>query len=282
MSASPVQFALGYANRGLHVVPLRWAIKDGSGWQCSCNLDCTSPAKHPMTANGLLDATKDRRQITTWWERWPEANVGIRTGAVSGIIVLDVDPRHDGDDTLHDLEREHGELPPTWKFHTGGGGEHYLFRHLGHEIRNSAGQLGLGLDIRGDGGYIVAPPSLHISGRRYVVDVDGHPQQVALAPLPDWIDENLRRAANSTGGGCQNWLIEVSRTVCEGERNDAVARLSGLLARGLGWIPDAPRVVHELVQSWNSCHCRPPLLPDEVTRTVRSIWQKEARRRSNG
>ena len=103
--------------------------------------------------------------------------------------------------------------PPTWKFHTGGGGEHYLFRHPGHEIRNSAGQLGLGLDTRGDGGYIVAPPSLHISGRRYVVDVDGHPQQVALAPLPDWIDEHLRRAANGTGGGCQNWLTEVSRTV---------------------------------------------------------------------
>ncbi len=282
MSASPVQFALSYANWGLHVVPLRWAIKDGSGWRCSCNLDCTSPAKHPMTGNGLLDATKDRRQITNWWERWPEANVGIRTGAVSGIIVLDVDPRHGGDDTLHDLEREHGEIPTTWKFHTGGGGEHYLFRHPGHEIRNSAGQLGFGLDIRGDGGYIVAPPSLHISGRRYVVDVDGHPQQVVLAPLPDWIDENLRRTANGTGGGCQNWLTEVSRTVCEGERNDAVARLTGLLARGLGWIPDAPRVVHELVQSWNSCHCRPPLLPDEVTRTVHSIWQKEARRRSNG
>ena len=232
-----LQFALSYPKAGLHVLPLHNPVRENDGWRCSCMLDCNSPAKHPRTANGLLDATTDPRCIEEWWRRWPESNVGIRTGAVSGIIVLDVDPRHGGDDSLFEIEKEHGELPPTWRFHTGGGGEHILFRHPGGEIRNSAGKLGLGLDARGDGGYIVAPPSRHISGRQYVIDVDCHPRDVPLASAPEWLLEALRTRQGANGCDSMpvaNWRELISRQVPEGQRNDCIARLSGLLLRNLG------------------------------------------------
>src|SRR5215218_3472615 len=76
---------------------------------------CVFPArdKRPLTSHGLKDATLDRLQIRRWWHRWPNAGVAIRTGAVSDLVVLDVDPDRGGDDALHDLERVHGELPPT-------------------------------------------------------------------------------------------------------------------------------------------------------------------------
>jgi bifunctional DNA primase/polymerase-like protein len=112
--------------------------------------------------------------------------------AVSRIVVIDVDPRHGGDEALKKLEAKVEELPTTPRFLTGGGGEHYLFRHPGGYIPNSAsGALGQGIDVRGDGGFVVAPPSLHICGRRYAIDVDRHPDDVPIAPLPEWLHERL-------------------------------------------------------------------------------------------
>jgi hypothetical protein len=106
---------------------------------------------------------------------WPDTGIAVRTGAESGLVVLDVDPQHGGDDTLAELLAAHGVLPITVECFTGGGGRHIYFRHPGGEVRNSAGKVGPGLDIRGDGGYVVAPPSPHPSGRRYEWSVDGHP-----------------------------------------------------------------------------------------------------------
>jgi len=96
----------------------------------------------------------------TWWERWPAANVGVPTGQRSGLLVLDVDPRHGGLKSLNTLERENGSLPRTARARTGGGGVHVFFRYPAEkEVRNSAGWLGPGLDVRGEGGYVVVPPS---------------------------------------------------------------------------------------------------------------------------
>ena len=156
--------ALHYARAGMAVFPLH-ANDNGA---CSCRKpDCGSPAKHPRTDHGLSDATKDEEQIRTWWTRWPTANVGIATGAVSGVVVLDVDPQHGGDDSMVGMREEHGDLPPTRAVRTGGGGTHFFFAHPGVEVRNSQGRLGSGLDVRGDGGYVVAPPSNHMSGCAY-------------------------------------------------------------------------------------------------------------------
>ena len=157
---------------------------------CSCwRADCNSPAKHPRVAGGLTVASVDPATIEAWWRRWTSANVAIRTGAVSGLMVLDVDPDHGGDETLEALLHDHGPLPPGALVRTGSGGRHLYFAHPGGVIRNDAGRrLGPGLDIRGDGGYVIAPPSRHTSGTSYRWDgPDRH-----LPDPPDWLLDRLR------------------------------------------------------------------------------------------
>ena len=107
---------------------------------------------------GLKDATVDESTIKEWWDCEPEANVALVTGSV---VVVDIDPRHNGEASLAQLEADHGEIPPYWRVSTGGGGLHiYLKAPMGIAIRNSAGLLGAGIDVRGCGGYVVAPPAL--------------------------------------------------------------------------------------------------------------------------
>lgn len=119
---------------------------------------CKPGGKEPLTPRGHLDATTDATRINGYWNAHPGANIGIPTGKRSGFLVLDID--EGGAESLHELEREHGELPATCAVETGSGGKHYYFRYpAGEDVRNSAGKLGPGLDIRGEGGYIIAPPS---------------------------------------------------------------------------------------------------------------------------
>ena len=155
--------ALQCAKRGWSVAPLHTA-SDG---HCSCRKgsSCAHAGKHPRTQNGFRDATTDRPQIKEWWSESPEANIGIATGAVSGIFVVDIDGKA-GKRTLHDLESRYGELPPTVTVKTGRG-RHFYFRLNGGQIRNSAGRLGKGIDVRGDGGYVVGAGSVHRSGVKY-------------------------------------------------------------------------------------------------------------------
>jgi hypothetical protein len=160
--------ALVYARRGWPVFPCHSPL--GRGDLCTCGLrDCASPGKHPRVRNGLNVATTDESQVRRWWQHWPRANVGIRTGAASGLVVVDVDPAHGGTDCLESLVVAHGRFfDNTRTVRTGGGGWHFYFRHPGHLVRNDTGRrLGPGIDVRGDGGYVLAPPSLHSSGNRY-------------------------------------------------------------------------------------------------------------------
>lgn len=180
----PVLAGRIYARRGWPVFPCH-TPKPGDGG-CSCGLaDCGSPGKHPRVRNGLHAATTDLAQIRRWWQRWPRANVGVRTGAPSGLVVIDIDPAHGGRVTLARLVDEHGPFHQgTRSVRTGGGGWHHYFVHPGQPVRNDAGRkLGPGIDIRGDGGYVLAPPSLHASGRRYTL------QRPAgeIAELPKWL-----------------------------------------------------------------------------------------------
>lgn len=157
--------ALKYGERGWPVFPIHTPLDDGT---CSCNrVDCSSIGKHPQTLNGFKDATTDETQIRKWWTWWPNANIGIATGEPSGLVVLDVDPRHGGSKSYAELEQEHGPLPKTLVSLTGGGGKHIFFEHPGRRIKSASNVLGPGLDIRADGGYIVAPPSRHASGKIY-------------------------------------------------------------------------------------------------------------------
>lgn len=121
---------------------------------------CEPGGKRPLTYNGFWDATTDPRRIRDWWGRWPTANVGVPTGGRSDLLVLDVDSRGGGFESLTVLERENGSLPKTARARTGGGGVHVFFRYpAGETVRSSAGTLGPGLDVRGEGGYVVVPPS---------------------------------------------------------------------------------------------------------------------------
>jgi hypothetical protein len=171
--------ALAYAVAGWPVLPVHTPTA-ASG--CSCgHADCQSAGKHPRTRRGLRDATTDPHAITAWWSRWPDANVAVRTGAV---VVLDVDGHH-GARSLQALEARHAAIPPTRRARTARGW-HLYFRAGELEVGNSAGLLGPGLDVRGRGGYVVAPPSWHAIGERYAWAGEHE-----LAPLPGWLAELL-------------------------------------------------------------------------------------------
>ncbi len=269
--------ALGYAKLGLPVFPLWTAVPSitGGGFICACGKlhKDRNAAKHPMARlapNGFKDATTDEAKVRHFWSCAPNANIGIATSREHA--VLDVDPEHGGDQTLAKFEQKHGPLPSTWRAATGGGGHLYFTADI--ELRNSVGKIGPGLDIRGDGGYVVAPPSLHASGKRYTwIEPPG---QVALAPMPTWLlaaaqQPQAAKAAIPVG----TWRELVKHGVGEGRRNDAVARLAGhLLRREVD-----PLVAFEILATWNAVRCRPPLEEAEVAGIVARIAERELRRR---
>jgi hypothetical protein len=109
---------------------------------CAAGTDCDRPGKHPSTPHGVKDATTDRGQIKSWWTASPDANIGIATGSASGILVLDIDPRNNGEETLARLTTELGPLPETITAITGGGGRHLIFKHPSFPVRkDTTGKL---------------------------------------------------------------------------------------------------------------------------------------------
>ncbi len=190
--------ALSYVARGLHVLPLH-GIHEGA---CTCKTrDCPNAGKHPIGAlvpNGLNDASSDPATVRGWFTTYPNANVGIRTGPESGVFVLDVDARHGGHFNLEDIESTHGKLPYSHRARTGSGGGsmHIYFRYPeSRAVPNSTDRLGRGLDIRGKGGYVVAPPSRHLSGGTYEwLDED----DTTLEDAPAWLLDRICPAKPAT------------------------------------------------------------------------------------
>lgn len=256
MSAQTVkESALHYLSLGWSVIPLR--PKD----------------KRPAIA--WLEyqerrATED--EVRAWFHRWPNANVGIVTGSISGLVVLDVDPKHNGDESLAKMEQEHGPLPATIEAVTGGGGRHIYFAHPGGTVPNKVG-LAPGIDLRGDGGCVVAPPSLHPSGGRYLWVANHDPEIMAPSPMPDWLLMELRGEGRRVGHPLSYWRNLVTEGVPEGERNNTIASLAGHLL----WHGVDPDVVMELLLCWNAVRCYPPLPDNEVVRTVESIIRSHKR-----
>ena len=169
-------------SRGWSVVPMHCA----TAGRCSCGDQSSSPGKHARTTwKKRMEDAASAEQVRQWWRRWPDANVGVVTGGVSGIVVLDVDPRHGGGDSLATLEAIYGPLPRTIEALTGGGGQHLYFHHPGTVVPSRS--ITPGLDVKGDGGLVVCPPSAHVSGRSYAWEAGCAPGKVPLADLPWWI-----------------------------------------------------------------------------------------------
>ena len=182
-ASNHLEAALAYAHTlGWAVFPLHHIEAPG---HCSCpkGNDCDQAGKHPRTPQGFKDASTEAATIHHWWSQWPQANIGVATGPASGFDVLDVDPRHGGEDSLEEWEQDLGRLPDTVEQLTGGGGRHLLFAHQ-PGVRNKT-DLAPGLDVRGDGGYIVVAPSTHASGRLYCWEASSRPEAMPMASWPE-------------------------------------------------------------------------------------------------
>lgn len=255
-----MQAALDYARRGWPVFP------------------CHATGHHPLDPTrdaqgrgGFYLATTDAEQIEVWWSRWPDAAIALRTGEASGVFVMDIDPRHGGDIFVDELEAEHGPLPHTVQCQTGGGGRHIYFRHPGQPVRCSTGEIASGIDIKGEGGYVILPPSDHRSGRTYTWLLDHVPGQCPIAEAPAWlldrvVDRRADIAPNHSSTG-EHVTHGSSEAIPEGYRNKTLASIAGHLRQiGLG----AEEIKAALLAT-NSHRCHPPLDVKEIESIARSV-----------
>lgn len=261
--SSPLaEAAHDYVERGLAIIPL------GVG------------KKEPVTKSGLNDWTDNPGQIDVWWGQGehagkcgnPSYNIGMACGQVSGgIIAIDLDCHSDEANGLHflrDWEVEHGKLPETWTQITGSGGKQ-LFYRAGQDIRNSAnGEIGV--DVRGNGGYVVLPPSLHPCGDCYEWSIS--PDDMDVADADDKVYDFIRAVSKTKkrGDGWNSEKTGIPSEITE-NRNETLFSLGrSFLSRGTGHDE-----VATLIRSLNATICRPPLPEVEVEKLIGSINSKE-------
>jgi putative DNA primase/helicase len=274
---------IDYAEQGVAVFPL-FGVDDHG--RCDCgDANCKHPGKHPngrLAPHGMKDATSDLDRIRAWWKAAPNANIGAVTGEAANRLVIDVDARSGGWDSADRLEEQYGRFPRTIGVSTGGGGLHiYLQYPKGLNIRNSAGLLGLGIDVRANGGSAVLPPSLHSSGLRYewahIVDEGSDLRPAGLAAAPHWLITLLTasqsrqslpeyrspRDSHIEGTGRGNG----DEVFGEGGRNAALASKAGAMRRA-GFSQDEILIA---LLKLNADRCSPPISEKEVETIARSI-----------
>ena len=285
MIASALDAALCYAARGWQVVPMYEPTAEG---HCSCRLGpaCSHPAKHPRTLHGVHDASSSKPTLRAWLETWPQASVGVVTGRSSDLIVVDIDPRNGGDESLARLEQEVGPLPETVAVATGGGGRHLYFHHPGGSIRNRALRMYRGIDLKGDGGIVVAPPSMHACGLRYRFIAPGSASgylqisEIANVPLalltliksPDRVrvEPAVRVPLQAPTLYARAALLgecEKVRTAPKGARNDALNAAAFALAQLAG---GGEMDVLTIENTLTAAACATGLPRHEISRTLKS------------
>ena len=264
--------AIHYVDLGFSVIPVH-SIIDGA---CSCGSpNCNAPGKHPrLKWKGTTDKALPKEEIKKWWTTYPDSNVGIVTGKISGITVIDVD----GEEGLKSLE-EAGlpleELPITPTVKTGGGGIHLIYRYPERiKIKTGVGILPK-VDIRSDGGFVVAPPSMHYSGHQYewvkgrsIDDLD--PADFDFSLLVEEKEIKKPRAGDK-------WYEICLRGVSEGERDVVAAKLAGrYFSMGMSILE-----VTLLLESWNLLNT-PPMSTDQLLKIIRSIRDRESDQADHG
>jgi len=241
--------ALDYGGKGWQIIPLH----EPKGNFCSCsNPKCSSIGKHPRTPHGVKDASSDLDIIRQWWNKWPSANIGIATGQRSMITVVDVDLKHDGDKNWREFYNRNS-LQKTLQAKSGSGGYHCYYAYANH-LGNKAGFLP-GVDIRGNGGYIVAPPSLHHSGNHYEWTTS-----FPLAIFPTAVMHAIHKKSDQ----------QINKFP-EGKRNSTLISIAGFMKRqGIS----SPVVINAL-KAVNPILCSPPLAVVEIEKMSQSVSQFE-------
>lgn len=253
---SLLEAARSYAERGWAIFPVH-SIVNG---RCTCGkAKCESPGKHPRTAHGFQDATTSEDQITAWWIDWPTANIGIRTGQVSKLAVVDIDPRNGGIESAGSID-----LPETATAQTGGGGFHYFYK-ISQPLKGH--ELAKGIDLQADGDYVVAAPSNHVLGSYQWL------KDKALSDLPSIL---LNGSTPSAAGGFivepdqKTWVAEKLTIPCaRGSRHNTLTKLAGYFRNV---VPEP--VALAILGEWNENFCEPMLDPVECTKTVRDLYRR--------
>jgi hypothetical protein len=277
-----LNWALDWAAQGTPVFPLHEVYGDICTCTCTrkkcgngkhgCGSECGNKGKHPRTMHGKDDATTDPAQIKAWWGKWPNANIGGRMGGALRLLAVDVDPKTGGDASLCDLTEAHGsEWLDTRVHETGSLGSHLFFTlPEGLEVPNTAGKIAPGIDTRAGDGYVILPPSLHASGRRYRI-TEPKPERAA----PEWMLEDLMRKPTERSAHVIDFQEKRTRRssgdsiISEGERNEGLFRV-GCAIWGSGNAQDLPDLHAQLLEV-NVERCSPPLLDSEVAQIVGSI-----------
>lgn len=218
--------------------------------------------KKPLTPHGCKDAKKDPGAIKAWWKRYPDASIGIATGSVSSLLVIDEDVDEDkGLNGVHEMqiwETDNGEFPETVRAITGRGGAHLYYRYEGKDLGNRAGVIE-GVDVRGEGGYIIAPPSIHPNGTQYEWECD--PEETELAEIDDTVKKFLSLKKKAPGE-----KFKLPNTIESGQRNSTLYRFAcSLQSQGL-----TDEAISAAVMAENETRCSEPLSKDEITQLIRS------------
>jgi len=248
------RFASYYSSIGFSVIPV-------------------ARSKIPLISSWQRRKIAEPADVQAWLSTYPDMNLGVVTGSVSNLAILDVDVKNgeDGLESLRQLEKEFGPLPETPIARTTTGGEHYYFRYNGPALRRSI-RFRPGLDLLAEDSYAVLPPSVGKNGRAYAWDVDAHLEDVALASLPSWIVELSQKTTFSRPN---DWSALAFSGATEGSRNQTLTKLAGHLFRRFV----DPHLVRELLLAFNQRRVSPPLEEREVVGICDSIARKEFQRR---
>lgn len=244
-----------YIENFLPLIPV-YGIKDGI-CECSKGKNCTHPGKHPRIKDWRNKATTDRGLIQNWLNIWPNSNWAVLTGAETGIIIIDVDPRNGGHESLETLAEKYPEILNSFHVLTGGGGLHIYLAHPGGTIKSRPTDLP-GIDIKADGGAAVIPPSLHASGNRYHASDKFSLNDIV--PCPPGMLDYLNKKKNQNN-------IKLTDMISRGQRNEALASAAGRLRR-FGMSEE--KIREELLKMNTEC-CDPPLPEEEVAAIASSI-----------
>ncbi len=226
---------------------------------CDCGIpNCSSPGKHPMIQNWGNNASKDPRQIAEWWDENPNANIGIPTGEPSGLFVLDVDFGNGGQESFEGLSLTKKELEGAMKIETGNGFHLYFRKPAGRSVPSRVKILP-GIDIRCDGGYVLADRSNHVSGRMYQEVAEYDPVAFVPDEVPAGILDRVDKARRASSR-------VLAAKLYEGERNDALFNQAcEMNANNL-----SVKAITAALRETNLERCEPPLELDEVKRIAES------------